>query len=275
MKMLIRCAAVCSALLLSTGCSIKRVAINKLGNALASGGSTFTSDDDPELVEAAIPFGLKTYESLLAESPKHAGLLLAAAQGFRRQAGAKEGHAQRQLLHEDHRARNSGGACQARHHGDTRQQRHQGNGCDRQPFFPTREDAPDARHLALPLPLAAPAPLELFVESLPAALVPSAFARGLAGCWIRYSSRSRCTSSKYLRPRLRFLRPFLGQVPSLLHQNPHGQAIDQSRRRPFAVNESVPEPSADHRCRLAATGRNSNETILDRQFGHLLLIFIR
>jgi predicted anti-sigma-YlaC factor YlaD len=61
---------------------MKRVAINKLGDALASGGSTFTSDDDPELVEAAIPFGLKTYESLLAESPKHTGLLLAAAQGF-------------------------------------------------------------------------------------------------------------------------------------------------------------------------------------------------
>jgi len=69
-------------LVVLSGCSIKRVAINKLGNALASGGSTFTSDDDPELVEAAIPFGLKTYESLLAESPKHTGLLLAAAQGF-------------------------------------------------------------------------------------------------------------------------------------------------------------------------------------------------
>ena len=69
-------------LLLSAGCSIRRVAIDKLGTALASGGSTFTSDDDPELVQAAIPFGLKLYESLLAESPKHAGLLLAAAQGF-------------------------------------------------------------------------------------------------------------------------------------------------------------------------------------------------
>src|SRR5271157_1705116 len=69
-------------LLLSTGCSIKRVAINKFGNALASGGSTFTGDDDPDLVEAAIPFGLKLYESLLAESPRHTGLLLAAAQGF-------------------------------------------------------------------------------------------------------------------------------------------------------------------------------------------------
>src|ERR1035438_7573643 len=45
--------------------------------------TTFTSDNDPELVEAAIPFGLKLYESLLAESPKHAALLLAAAQGFK------------------------------------------------------------------------------------------------------------------------------------------------------------------------------------------------
>ena len=70
------------ALIMTPGCSIKRVAINKLGNALASGGSTFTSDNDPDLVEAAIPFGLKLYESLLAESPKHPGLLLAAAQGF-------------------------------------------------------------------------------------------------------------------------------------------------------------------------------------------------
>ena len=69
-------------LVLATGCSIKRLGVNQVGNALASGGSTFTSDDDPDLVAAAIPFGLKLYESLLAESPKHTGLLLAAAQGF-------------------------------------------------------------------------------------------------------------------------------------------------------------------------------------------------
>jgi predicted anti-sigma-YlaC factor YlaD len=61
---------------------MKRFAVNKLGNSPATSGSTFTSDDDPELVEAAIPFGLKLYESLLAESPRHTGLLLAAAQGF-------------------------------------------------------------------------------------------------------------------------------------------------------------------------------------------------
>jgi hypothetical protein len=34
----------------------------------------FEGDEDPELVAAAIPFGLKLYESLLAESPKHRGL---------------------------------------------------------------------------------------------------------------------------------------------------------------------------------------------------------
>src|SRR5580698_5722351 len=69
-------------LLLWTGCSIKRVAINQVGNALASGGTTFESDDDPDLVATAIPFGLKMYESLLEETPTHTGLLLAAATGF-------------------------------------------------------------------------------------------------------------------------------------------------------------------------------------------------
>lgn len=70
-----------SALLLSS-CSVKRYAINQLGNALAGAGTTFASDDDPDLIRAAVPFSLKLIESLLAESPRHEGLLLAAAQGF-------------------------------------------------------------------------------------------------------------------------------------------------------------------------------------------------
>ncbi|MCP5112398.1 MAG: hypothetical protein GY953_16360 [bacterium] len=65
-----------------SACSVKRIAINKLGNALADTGTTFSSDDDPELVEAALPFSLKLIESLLAESPRHRGLLFAAASGF-------------------------------------------------------------------------------------------------------------------------------------------------------------------------------------------------
>jgi predicted anti-sigma-YlaC factor YlaD len=58
------------------------MAVNKVGDALASGGTTFASDDDPELVKAAVPFSLKLMESLLAESPRHESLLLATASGF-------------------------------------------------------------------------------------------------------------------------------------------------------------------------------------------------
>jgi len=71
------------ALLAATpGCSIKRLAVNKIGDALAGGGMTFAADEDPELVKAAVPFSLKLMESLLAESPNHLGLLLAATSGF-------------------------------------------------------------------------------------------------------------------------------------------------------------------------------------------------
>jgi predicted anti-sigma-YlaC factor YlaD len=65
-----------------TGCSVKRMAVNRLGDALAGGGNTFASDDDPELIKQAVPFSLKLMESLLAESPEHRGLLLATSSGF-------------------------------------------------------------------------------------------------------------------------------------------------------------------------------------------------
>ena len=65
-----------------SSCSMKRYAVNRMGDALAGSGSTFASDDNPELIRAATPFSLKLMESLLAESPEHRGLLLAAARGF-------------------------------------------------------------------------------------------------------------------------------------------------------------------------------------------------
>jgi predicted anti-sigma-YlaC factor YlaD len=67
---------------IGSGCSIKHMAVNKVGDALSGGGSTFASDDDPELVKASVPFSLKLMESLLDESPRHQGLLLATASGF-------------------------------------------------------------------------------------------------------------------------------------------------------------------------------------------------
>jgi predicted anti-sigma-YlaC factor YlaD len=64
------------------GCSIQRYAISSVGDILASGDSVYETDNDPELIEEALPFGLKLIESLLAEQPKHRGLLLAAARGY-------------------------------------------------------------------------------------------------------------------------------------------------------------------------------------------------
>lgn len=72
---------VCCVLLL-TACSLRNLAIDKIGDTIAAGGTTFRADDDPDLVGDALPFSLKFIESLLAERPDHRALLLAAASGF-------------------------------------------------------------------------------------------------------------------------------------------------------------------------------------------------
>jgi hypothetical protein len=64
------------------GCSIRKTAVNKFGNALAESSANFAGDDDLELIGDAIPFGLKTMEGLLEEAPRHRGLLLACTSGF-------------------------------------------------------------------------------------------------------------------------------------------------------------------------------------------------
>jgi hypothetical protein len=74
--------------LLFGGCSIQRIAVNRLGDALAQGGATFSSDNDLEMVKAAAPFSLKLMESVLAETPEHIGLLLALSSGFTQYAFA-------------------------------------------------------------------------------------------------------------------------------------------------------------------------------------------
>jgi predicted anti-sigma-YlaC factor YlaD len=65
-----------------TACSIKKVAVNSLGDALAESSSVYASDNDLQLVREALPFGLKTIEALIAKAPRHKGLLLSAAGGF-------------------------------------------------------------------------------------------------------------------------------------------------------------------------------------------------
>ena len=70
------------------GCSLNKLVVDRLGSALAGGSSVYATDDDPDLVGAALPFGLKTIESLLAESPHNKALLLAATSGFTQYAYA-------------------------------------------------------------------------------------------------------------------------------------------------------------------------------------------
>jgi predicted anti-sigma-YlaC factor YlaD len=70
-------------------CSIKTMAVNTVGDALsAPGPSVYATDDDPELIRAALPFSLKTLESLLQTSPNHKGMLLTACSGFTSYANA-------------------------------------------------------------------------------------------------------------------------------------------------------------------------------------------
>lgn len=82
MKTAILRIVLCFALLATQACSVREYAMNSIGDALAGGGDTYGSDEDIELVGVATPFGLKTMESVLAEVPRHKGLLLAAARGF-------------------------------------------------------------------------------------------------------------------------------------------------------------------------------------------------
>jgi predicted anti-sigma-YlaC factor YlaD len=66
----------------SQGCALKTMALRSVADTLSESGDTFSSDEDPELVRDAVPFALKTYESLLASLPRHRGLLIATCSGF-------------------------------------------------------------------------------------------------------------------------------------------------------------------------------------------------
>jgi len=64
------------------------MAVNALSDTLADGASVYASDDDPELIREALPFNLKTVETLLQSSPDHPGLLLIACSTFTQYAAA-------------------------------------------------------------------------------------------------------------------------------------------------------------------------------------------
>ncbi|MDR2072333.1 MAG: TRAP transporter TatT component family protein [Spirochaetaceae bacterium] len=61
-----------------SACSLNKLAINKISDALTGGGSnaTLLGDTDPQLVGDALPFAVKMYEILLEKNPGHPGLIL-------------------------------------------------------------------------------------------------------------------------------------------------------------------------------------------------------
>jgi predicted anti-sigma-YlaC factor YlaD len=80
--------AVLTLVVFTSGCSVERFAANKIGDTLASSGTTYSSDNDPELIGEALPFSLKLMESVLASTPEHRGLLVATSAGFTQYAYA-------------------------------------------------------------------------------------------------------------------------------------------------------------------------------------------
>ncbi len=62
------------------GC--RSVGLSIAADAMSGTSSTYASDDDPELVRDAVPFGLKTMEGVLEGKPRHEGLLTSLASGF-------------------------------------------------------------------------------------------------------------------------------------------------------------------------------------------------
>jgi predicted anti-sigma-YlaC factor YlaD len=63
-----------------SGC--RSAALSVAAGAVSGPSTAYASDDDPELVRAAVPFGLKTMEGILEQKPKHEELLTSLAAGF-------------------------------------------------------------------------------------------------------------------------------------------------------------------------------------------------
>jgi predicted anti-sigma-YlaC factor YlaD len=70
--------ALLAAPILLASCSINKMAINAVSDALGGAGTSavFSGDRDPQLVGDALPFAIKMYEALLEQNPNHPGLRL-------------------------------------------------------------------------------------------------------------------------------------------------------------------------------------------------------
>ena len=70
--------SVCLAVTLLVGCSLRQRAVNTLAEVLGEGELVYLRDADSQLVGEALPFNIKTIETLLESSPQHQSLLISA-----------------------------------------------------------------------------------------------------------------------------------------------------------------------------------------------------
>lgn len=69
--------------LATSGCSVRKMAVNALADSLSSTtGGAIGSDEDLEFVGDAVPFALKLMEILADQAPDHVGVRQALASGF-------------------------------------------------------------------------------------------------------------------------------------------------------------------------------------------------
>ncbi|MBN1412785.1 MAG: TRAP transporter TatT component family protein [Spirochaetales bacterium] len=67
----------------TSGCSINKMAVNMVADMLSGDDSTvFTGEADPELLNEALPFALKLYETLLESANDNPGLYLSTGKAF-------------------------------------------------------------------------------------------------------------------------------------------------------------------------------------------------
>ena len=85
-------AVVLLALIFTSGCGtmIRKAAVNNMAGMLRTdvSGNVYASDDDPELIRAALPFALKALEMFVKENPANPSIRVAAASGFVQYANA-------------------------------------------------------------------------------------------------------------------------------------------------------------------------------------------
>ena len=65
-----------------SACAPRTMATNRMSDALSATATSYTTDDDIELVRAAAPSTLKLVEMMVEQAPQHQGLLTTACSGF-------------------------------------------------------------------------------------------------------------------------------------------------------------------------------------------------